>query len=378
VTIVPGQGAVALPLTVSNTGDGPSDPVSATLHLPPGVSAVGPGTAAPLVQAHPISDVHPIGAATPAVGHGSTTMVTCPSGTGTVVCTSPSGLAPGDTVVFDFRVDAAPGTADGTITGDVMAGQRMGMQVSVSVRVRVHVSPPPEVDALALSAHLNEWDSWFNWLWNGTPVLDVTATNTGTSTKPVTVSVNRPGVAWIASPAATCQGAKSGVTCVTDQPLAPHQSFRLRLRVFHLPPRVDTLDVTGTLGTAEVTAQVAVRPPHCDWLLCVPPDQHHHGNPGPTRDPDQTGGTTTTPPTTATPAPTTTAPPPTTMTVPPTTTTTPETTTPAPTTTTTTPPSSGQTPPPGCVGTSNQPGQVEPGTKCLPVVPELFALIGSL
>jgi RNA polymerase sigma factor (sigma-70 family) len=382
VTIVPGEGAVALPLTVTNTGDGPSEPVTATLHLPAGITAVGPGTQAPLtphsLRAHPISDVHPIGA-TAAGGQASTTNVLCPGGTGTVVCMSPGGLAPGDTVVLDFRVDATSDAADGTITGTVMSGQRMGVRVSVDVRV--HVSPPPEVDGLALSAQLSERDSWFNWLWDGTPALDVTATNTGTSTKPVTVSVDRPGAVWTADPPATCTGTKSGVTCVTNEPLAPRQKFQLRLRVFHLKPKDDGIDVTGTLGTAHASAHVRVQAPRCGWLLCVRIGVHvPGGGSSPDRGPSPTGGSTTKPPATTTPAPgttTTTVPPTTTTTVPPTTTTTPPTTTEPPSSTTTTPPSSDQ-PPPGCVNTPSRPGQVHPGTECLPVVPQLFAFLGSL
>jgi RNA polymerase sigma factor (sigma-70 family) len=381
VTIVPGQGPVTLPLTVTNTGDGPSQPVTATLRMPPGVSAVGPGSAPTSTpngtQAHPISFVRPIRTA---AGQGSTTTVACPAGTGTVVCTSPDGLAPGATVVLDFRVEAAAGTSDGTITGTVTSDQGTGVRASVSVRV--HVSPPPEVDALSLTAHLNQWDSWFNWLWTGSPVLDVTATNTGTSTKPVTVTVDRPGVVWIASPAATCQGSTAGVTCVTDEPLAPDQSFRLRVRVFHLSPRADTVDVTGTLGTAHASAQVLIRAARCGWALCLP-GTGHRGNPGPTTTPaPPTAGTTTTtpPPTTTTTPPTITTPP--TTTVPPsTTTTTPGTTTtipPSPSTTTTTPPSTGQ-PPPGCPSTPpGQPGQVHPGTPCLSVIAQLFAMLRPL
>src|SRR6201999_794327 len=44
ITLIPGQGAVNLPLTIRNTGDAPSDPVTAVLHLPPGVSALGNAT----------------------------------------------------------------------------------------------------------------------------------------------------------------------------------------------------------------------------------------------------------------------------------------------------------------------------------------------
>jgi hypothetical protein len=359
--------------------------VTATLHLPPGVDAVAPGVAGPAtpaapktIQAHPISDVHPI---VESSVHGSTTTVACPSGTGTVVCTSPAGLAPGATVVLDFRVEATDAATDGTITGTVTSGQGGGqVSASVSVHVQVHRPPPPTVDALSLTAHLDQWDSWFNWLWSGSPVLDVTATNTGTSTKPVTVTVDRPGVAWRTSPAATCQGTKSGVTCVTDEPLAPHQSFHLRLRLFHLAPSTDTVDVTGTLGTAHASAQVRVRAPRCDWLLCIRVDVHH-GDPGTGQPPTRT----TPAPTTATPPPPTTTPPPTigTTTVPPTITTVPGTTTTSPTTTpptsttTTTPPSTDQ-PPPGCVSTPNQPGRVRPGTACLSVLPQLFALLGPL
>jgi hypothetical protein len=286
-----------------------------------------------------------------------------------------------------FRLVAARRTHSGTITGTVSAGTAM----SVDVTVNVAVTPPPKVDKLRLTARLDQWNSWWSWLWNGSPVLDITATNTGTSTKPVTVTVDRAGSELAAQPGVECTGRGPEVSCVTKQPLKPHQSLRLLVRVYHLHPKADTITVNGTLGTATASAQVDFRPPTCAWLWCWPaPPGHHPPSSTPTR--PSTGGDTT-PPTdtkqspssTVDPTTTTTAPPtkpskPTRTSQPPVTTTVPPTTEPS-TPDSSVPPSTQDSPPPSspsCPSGSPKPGQVQPGLDCLPLVPALFSLLGPL
>jgi hypothetical protein len=278
-------------------------------------------------------------------------------------------------VVLVFQLVAAPGTMGGQITGTVSAG------TDVSVMITVQVQVPALVDRLALSARLDGIDSWLHWLWDGSPILDVTATNTGTSTKPVTVVVDRSASRWQSGPEFTCVGGGAQATCTTDAPLAPGHSAHLRLRLYHLRAESDVVTVVGTLGSAMQTVQVAIEPPKC-LLFCLPgPD----------------GTVTTTPRTTNPATPTTTSSPdPTTSSPPPTTTTTtrgpkpgpdptgaPPPAAPPPTTTTTTPP---PVQPPTTVGPPpTQPacpsdpgsGKYHPGGLCN-LVPTLFSLLGPL
>jgi RNA polymerase sigma factor (sigma-70 family) len=374
VTITPGQ-AVDLPVTVANTGNGASDPVTATLLLPPGVSVSGPVTA---LGGHAFS-AHRI--APQAAPRSST--VNCPGGTTrTVTCTSPGGLQPGDTVVMVFRLTALTTARDGDITGTVTAGTAMSVNLTVHVKVPPP-PPPPVVDKLRLSAHLDTWDSWWNWLWNGSPVLDITATNVGTSTKPVTVTVDRPASPWSAEPGVTCTGYHEELSCTTDRPLAPEESLRLLVRVYHLHPVKDVITVTGTLGEAHESTTVTFEPPHCGWFWCWPTPPGHGQPPTSTTRPTTTttsptytkpsGPSTTAPTTTNQPEPTKRHPKPT------------STTTPPPTTTTTPPPSGNpptttEDPPttttPGCG--NNTGGGIRPGSQCLPLVPQLFSLLGPL
>jgi RNA polymerase sigma factor (sigma-70 family) len=383
VTLVPGQSAVELPITVKNTGTATSQPVVATLALPSGVHVVNGDPAPHALQAQPISDQIKVAGSTSAhLVAASTSTVQCTSAT----CSTQGGLAPGDSVklVFDLAADA--GTPNSTITGRVTSGTA----VSVTVSVRVKVNPPPTVDGLALSVRLDQWDSWWSWLWDGSPVVDITATNTGSSTKPVTVAVDRAGTVWTARPSATCTGARSGVTCVTTSALAPGQSAHLRVRVYHLRARVDTVTVTATLGTAHESKSITIRPPRCPWPWCWQAPKPTP--PGSTTPPPPTTGTqppsesvnpttpSTQPPTTK-PGPPSQTPPPTTQSGPPSTTpaptTTPNPTTTRPPTTTIAPPT---TTPPGC--TTGQPGggagKIHPGAPCLPILDTLFSLINPL
>jgi hypothetical protein len=105
VELQPGGGPVTMPITVRNDGGSVSDPVSATLNLPPGVTAVpagGGGGAASGFSALAKSDA-PI-------------IVNCPGGTGTVTCKTDHGLQPGQSATLNFRLTADDTAQAGTVT----------------------------------------------------------------------------------------------------------------------------------------------------------------------------------------------------------------------------------------------------------------------
>ncbi len=302
----------------------------------------------------------------------------CPPGSGTVTCVSPSGLAPGASVELVFRLVADPNAQDGDITGTVTAGTAIAVRLTVRVTVA-------SFDDLRLAASIDTTDSWWSWLWDESPILDVDVTNTGTSTKPVTVTVDRSGMPW-SDRAFTCQGGHQEVTCVTDQALAPGHSQDLRVRLYHLRPVKDTVDVTGRLGSATASADVVFTPPRCDWLWCWPtlPGPPSGVSPTPLpSDTNQPSTTQTTPTRKAPPTTTTRHQPPPTIDLIPTTTppaepgSTPPTTTPPTTTTPTTTPPSGK---PSCSNSPPSPGKIQPGapTDCQPILPSLFSLLGPL
>ncbi|HEX3787286.1 MAG TPA: sigma-70 family RNA polymerase sigma factor [Pseudonocardiaceae bacterium] len=385
ITLTPGAGPVDLPISVRNTGGSPSQPVTGTLHLPPGVSAVGgsqaPGSthsastqSAPAGRFAPAAlGQNPAADSSPSSVPMSAGQTDCPGGTGTVTCSSSVGLQPGQSMVLLFRVEAAAGTTGGTITGTVSAGVSVSVDVSVQVTV-----PPVEQDALALTAHQDgDQQPWWFWQWDFYPVLDVTVTNTGTSTKPVTVDVDRTGVQTGGAPPAACLGLSLTTECRTVEALAPNQSLHLTLRLYGLHQGKDghdTVTVTATLGSASrsvstpVTSWVPPWPSNWQtgpptWLWPWPPVA-----PPPTTTPTDPATTTEQPPTTTAPPTTTTRPAPPTITVPPVPTIPPRptTTTPPvvpttgppaePTTTTTVPPA------PTCLGGGS--GGILPGLNC--------------
>lgn len=371
VTLTPGQGPLDVPISVTNTGSAPSDPVTAVLNLPPGVTAQSVKAASTL-SGHAL-DSHPIEpfSATAGQSSGSTTTVICGSGSGTVTCTSPGGLQPGDSVELLFRLVASNTARNSDITGTVSAGTAMAVHLTVHITVGTY-------DGLALTASVHDTDSWWSWVWDESPMLDVTATNTGTSTRPVTVTVDQSGTAWFSNPTWSCQGGERQVTCQSKSPLPPAGVLDLTVRLYH--PQ-GTIHVTGRLGTATASATVGFTEPRCPWLWCWP------SQPGPPNE------VPVLPPTgTFTPSTTSQEPPSTTTTAPPTTTGRGE----PPTTTTTQPPSTGPTGPgstppsitppttttnpPTCPSTPPQPGRIQPGvpTDCQPLLPSLFSLLGSL
>lgn len=407
ITLVPGGAPVDVPITVNNTGAAMSQPVTATLNLPNGVTAQAPAQSAGQYGTHSRSQT-PVGAgATPAhpasaplaTTPGSTTalasaplalgrnggsavpataalggretgpgaasaplaraatslgQVPCPGGSGTVTCTSPTGVPPGGSVVLLFRLSASQAATGGEITGTVSAG----VSISVGISVRVEVPPLPDVDQLTLSARVGNDYSFWDLLGNDHAILDVTASNMGNNSKPITISVDRSGSYWAASPDVSCTGEGQSVTCVTDAPVAPGAAEHLRLSLYHLRPVQDTVTVTATLGSASKSVPVQVTP-RC-FIICVGPDGTVPGSGlNPTQKPiAPTAPPTTIPPITLPGIGTTTAP--TTSTSPP-----PAPTTSAPPSPTTTTPTTGPTPPapdpaPGCGGVPG-PGKARPG-----------------
>ena len=270
VSLVGGGAPMDLPLTVRNTGGTMSDPVTAVLNLPAGVSAIPvDGLAGPRLLS---------------LNGAKAGTVNCPGGEGTVTCSSKTGLAPGESVTLLFRLVALDSSKGGQVTGSVTAGST----VNVSFTVRVNVSPPAVTDAVLLSAEA-DWIGLLG-LWVH-PVVEVVVTNSGTSSRPVTLQVDQPAALKWASQEMTCQSA-GGTTCVTTAELAPGEKLKVVLRVDADPwpdesPNRHQIHVSATLGTASDSKNVTLW--DCPWPTePLPPTQ----SPSPTTPP-----TTTTPPT---------------------------------------------------------------------------------
>lgn len=252
VGLVAGGDPADLPIVVTNSGGTLSEPVSAVLNLPPGVTAVPAGTdgfaAAPLLRLDA-----PRAARQPAAG-----TVACPGGTGTVTCVSPGGLAPDESVTLLFRVQAIEGTG-GEITGTVTAGSA----VNLGLRVRVDVAPPPVHDGVEVTAAA-KWVGLLPGIWQR-PTLVVRVENTGTSSLPVTVRVDRPGRLLWSGQDMDCPG-RGSIVCTSEAELAPGEKLKLvyELNLWQQPGREDqashrVVTVDATLGTASDSATVVLK-----------------------------------------------------------------------------------------------------------------------
>jgi hypothetical protein len=258
-------------------------------------------------------------------------------------------------VVLLFRLVASDDTQSGQITGVVSDGQSMDVDITADVEVSL-------VDRLRLTAQLDQWNTWWTWLWDGEPVLDVTAMNIGTSTKPVTITVTQSGSLWSPGKDVRCDGEGQQVVCTSTEPLAPKQSLHLRLHLYHLHPLRDVVTVVGTLGSATQTVTLKVTPPPCHEPWCWP-----------------------TPPTSTQPPPTTSDDPPTKTTEPPTSDPTRTTEPSKPSTGRSTPPDTGtKVPPPPSdtvvpePPTSNPPSSEDPAPPTDPTCPSEPAQSGKL
>ena len=287
---MPGDGPVALPITVRNDGGSASDPVNATLNLPPGIRAVAPGGGGGAAGTR--------GDFAAQTDQGPLT-VDCPAGSGTVTCSTGRGLQPGETAVLTFRLVADDNAQPGEVTGSVGAGS--AMRISIDVPVKVREAPKP--DALSLQVSAN-WDT--PWPWVHPTWLTIDARNDGPNTKPVTITVDRPTHVVLGDYKVTCQSGRDSTTCTSLEPLAPQDHLRLWLEVDGRWLDRQSITVTATLGTATVakTVNLDCQDPFCDNPAANPPGL----TPSATTAPATTTPTTTTGSTsTATSTPTTTS-----------------------------------------------------------------------
>jgi len=336
VTLTPGAGPVDVPITASNTGTAPSGPVSATLNLPQGVSALGAGQGAAGPGQGTAGTNQGSGKPTPAAdtwtlptlqqlsAQGSSMsgprygapqaasqlpQVDCPGGTGTVTCTGPASLQPGQSVVLMFRLDAAQGTSGGTITGTVSAGTAVTVQITVTVQVPPPPPPPPANDDLRLTARVvagwgePSWLPIWWWPFNDTPTVLVTATNTGTSTKTIDVGLDRTGTLVSTDASAICTGGNQRTDCSSVATVEPGQTLTLRIRLYG-KNRDDSVIITGMLGSAiqQVTVDCAgwPTPPPVPGPAPVP---NPNPQPGPSPSPNPPSQPSPQPPTTTTTTP---------------------------------------------------------------------------
>ena len=272
-TLTPGSPAVALPITVRNTGGTAAPPASTTLALPPDVRSVGPGaslTGAPLVRLDGAADQ----------------TVQCPAGSGAITCATAEPIAPGGTATFVFRLSAGHDAVGGLISGTVTAGASISVDVEVAVTIR-----PADDD---LDLRVRTWQHGFR-----EPRFDVKATNTGGRPGTLKLVVQSDHHTGLVALRPDCKRSPHRIVC--ERPLERGESFRLSVWAFGLPFRDGSITVTATLGTASRTVEVPVHAHPGDGQ---PPEWPGEGEePGRTPTAPPTATTPTTAPTTA-PAPT--------------------------------------------------------------------------
>ncbi|TNC20836.1 sigma-70 family RNA polymerase sigma factor [Amycolatopsis alkalitolerans] len=253
VELDPNSGTpVELPITVRNDGGSVSDPVSATLTLPNGVQAVGPGGGGGTVGSR--------GFAVQAQDQSGPLNVDCPSGTGSVTCSTARGLQPGETAVLTFRLLADSDAQPGEVTGTVSAGSAIRVAVSVPVEVK-----PQPADGVSLAVEAS-WNA--PWPWEHPSWVSVDVTNTGESTKPATVTIDQR--AQVApGPRASCTSGPT-TTCTSNEPLAPGDHLKLWFWLESFPYDDQPVTVTATLGKASQSKTVECGCWGWDNPLCQP------------------------------------------------------------------------------------------------------------
>jgi hypothetical protein len=266
---------VDMPLTVRNAGGTLSEPVVAVLNLPTGVSTV------------PIDGL--AGRRLLSLDGAKAGTVNCPAAVGTVTCVSGIGLAPDETVTLLFRLVAADNAKGGKINGVVTAGTDVRTNFSLSLNVR----PAPVTDGVTVEA-TSPRPGLLGWLWAG-PVVDVTITNSGTSSRPVTMRVDHLAEIVRSTQNMPCVQDDGGTTCETTAELAPGEKLeiKLSLNLGEVPeegsPTTTDVTISATLGSA--TDSVTVTVWNCFWQ----PQGTRPTHPG--------ESTPSTPPSTSTPQP---------------------------------------------------------------------------
>ncbi|SDN43359.1 sigma-70 family RNA polymerase sigma factor [Allokutzneria albata] len=217
--LVPGGPPQEMGITVANNGEKPSDPVTVKLNLPPGVTVGKPAPRfAPM---------------------GSRAIIECASAT----CTSPGGIAPGDSATFRFKLYAAPDAKPGTITGTINAGALPNVSIPT---VPVEVKP---VDAIDLSARVRYIGRW--------PArLDIVATNRGSQRGKMHVEIVVPkgfvGIGW----PAPCTG--QGTTLHCEKVVNPGSQYTVQLWLLSVGADKGTVQLRARLGSATKSLAVPV------------------------------------------------------------------------------------------------------------------------
>lgn len=250
IQLEPGGGPVDLPITVRNVGETKSDPVVVTLDLPRGVRAIPPagGGSAPMSS----TGSQRAAAPRPAAAQSERT-VRCPGGKGKVSCSSGTGLEPDESVTLLFRLVADKRADPGKIRGTVSSGNAQPLVITVPYEVPP--PPPPPADDVELDVH------------NVGRVLKIEVTNTGETTKPATVDIDQPMLAYGAHSRAECTDDADSTTCRTREPLEPGEDVHFHT-VLDGYPKNETVVVTARLGVGSDTEEVSVR---CiGGVVCAP------------------------------------------------------------------------------------------------------------
>ncbi|OLZ56980.1 sigma-70 family RNA polymerase sigma factor [Amycolatopsis keratiniphila] len=239
VQLKPGEPA-NLPITVRNNGGSKSEPVAVSLNLPQGVRAV-PAGGGGAMGAGGFRQQAP-----------ATIAVSCPGGTGTVTCRTGTGLEPGQSAVLTFRLLADETARDGSVvTGSVTAGARINVRVEVQVKVPPRPKPPepkPPRDDLTLTAKSDDLSAF---PWNRNPLVMIRVTNTGESTKPVTITLDHRVLnSWSVS-GIPCTPTGEGASCTSRGSLKPGRQASLWVRLKGRPPESVPVTVNATLGSAK-------------------------------------------------------------------------------------------------------------------------------
>ncbi|MEV5538726.1 sigma-70 family RNA polymerase sigma factor [Saccharopolyspora shandongensis] len=266
IRLVAGGDPAALPITVNNSGSGPSEPVISTLKLPPGVSAQLPtatrsGPASTSPQSWVASSI-PVRAQAP-----DAPSVSCTNGSGSITCTTDRGLRPGESFVFDYRIQADESATGGEITASISAGIEIQLRLPM---VPVVVQPPTPVDGVDVRS--SSWNAGGLRLCDGHDTLGnlpwlcsriaIDVRNTGTSTgRAEAVAELPPGVeATGLSP--MCDLEPGRIRCAAE--LAPGKSFHSEAWVTALPgfPRPELPRPVGLLSP-----ETAGPVPEYGWII---------------------------------------------------------------------------------------------------------------
>lgn len=218
----------------------------------------------------------------------STSTQQCPGGTGEVTCRTSDGLEPDESVRILFRLVADDTARPGQITGTVSTGTAATLKIKVPVRVELH-------DGVDLRVHAHAWR------------MTVGVKNTGETTKPATVTFDRPVfVPYGQSHGFTCTGSGPGPgpspqtkSCTSDEALKPGED--IHLHAYNRPWWGDTEDVTVTASIGQATESETVE----GWcfVVCDPPfvpddpsESTEPSEPEPSEPPDDPPSVTEPPP----------------------------------------------------------------------------------